>query len=452
MENLAVAFGLEKLEKQIPLLSDDNSENWVTAEELNARIEWWSKRLVGSRRLVFHYIRNTVDSVAQLFGAASSGHVVALLDPKLPDRTKLDLIAKYNPGVILGDSIDWLNDSSIDLHPDLALLLSTSGSTGSPKFVRLTASNLSRNADAIAEVLDIKSWEVGCGHLPLHYSYGLSVLTSHLSVGAPLHLTERSFLEPDFWPQMKRWQIAHLPGVPFHYNTLRRFNFNKLDLPSLRVMTQAGGPLDPNTCKMAYEFMRARDGRFHVMYGQTEASPRISTLKNDDFADHSESVGQALPGGRLEISGAKGITGVEGEIIYYGPNVMLGYARTPEDLAKGDEMGGRLKTGDIGRLDAVGRLTITGRVKRIGKVAGLRVNLDEVEQALNRLGEEFAVIGKGENLLIYHLPNFDSVALKERAFKQLSDSFTLPVTAYRFQEITEFPRNARGKIDYQALS
>lgn len=452
MGTLTDALQIDALAGQTPLLSDDDSEAWVTADELGARSEAWRERLAGPRMLVFHYIRNNLEGVARFLGAVSAGHVVALLDPKLPVQAKSDLVARYNPGIILDNGSELVHDLSHELHPELAVLLSTSGSTGSPKFVRLSASNLACNARAIAAVVDIRAPEVGCGHLPLHYSYGLSILTSHLSAGAPLHLTERGFLDPDFWPQMKRWRIAHLPGVPFHYNTLRRFNFAKLDLPDLRVMTQAGGALEVRIRRMAHDYMDKRGGRFHVMYGQTEAAPRITTLAHEDFAEHAETVGQALPGGRIEIVGANDVPGVEGEVIYHGPNVMLGYAENQGDLGLGDVMGGRLATGDIGKLDDEGRLTITGRIKRMGKVAGLRVNLDEVERTLSSLGEEFAVVGKAEVLLLYHLPNADIEALKERALKQLSDHFTLPKTTYRFQEIAEFPRTRREKIDYQALS
>ena len=452
METLIDSLRIDALAFQTPLLSDDNSEAWVTAGELRARSEAWRERLAGPRMLMFHYISNTVEGVAQLLGATFAGHVVALLDPKLPVHAKSDLAVRYNPGIILDNGTELVYNRPLALHSELAVLLSTSGSTGSPKFVRLSVNNLAFNARAIAEVLDIREPEVGSGHLPLHYSYGLSILTSHLSAGAPLHLTEKSFLDSDFWPQMKRWRIAHLPGVPFHYNILRRFNFAKLDLPDLRVMTQAGGNLDLNVRKMAYDYMEARGGRFHIMYGQTEAAPRITTLSHEDFAEHAETVGPAIPGGRIAITGTNGTPKVEGEVIYYGPNVMMGYAEKPEDLALGDELRGRLATGDIGRLDEEGRLTITGRIKRMGKIAGVRVNLDEVERVLSGLGEEFAVISKGEVLLLYHLPNANLDKLKERALKQLSDRFTLPKTAYRLREIAEFPLTSRDKIDYQALS
>lgn len=452
MKALADTLQVAKLAAHTPLLSDDDSRTWVTAGELRFRSQSWLERLSGPRKLVFQFIENTVDGVAQLLGATSAGHVVALLDPKLPERAKCDLIARYQPGIILDKRTEWLRDSTGDLHPNLAILLSTSGSTGSPKFVRLSANNLAFNAEAIADVLDIQAPEVGCGHLPLHYSYGLSVLTSHLSVGAPTHLTKKSFLDPDFWSQMKHWRIGHLPGVPFHYNLLRRLNFDKLDLPNLRVMTQAGGSLELRTRKTAYDYMEARGGRFNVMYGQTEASPRMTTLKSEDFIAHAESVGQVLPGGHIEVAGANGASGVEGEVIYYGQNVMMGYAENLADLALGDELRGRLETGDIGRLDTEGRLTITGRIKRLGKVAGLRINLDEVERALSDIGEEVVVVGKGEGLLLYHLPSTNSEALKEQILKQLLDRFTIPKTAYRFREIDEFPRTSQNKIDYQALN
>lgn len=452
MANLTDILGTDAFAVQTPILSDDDTEVWLTADELRVMSDAWCDRLSGPRTLLFHYIANTVEGVAQLMGAASAGHAIALLDPKLPAQAKAALATRYSPGIILDNDTVLRQDNCCVLHPDLSVLLSTSGSTGSPKFVRLSAGNLASNARAIAEVLDIRVPEAGCGHLPLHYSYGLSVLTSHLSAGAPLHLTNKGFLHPDFWTQMKYWRIAHLPGVPFHYTTMRRFNFAKLDLPDLRVMTQAGGALDVRIRKMAHDYMDARGGRFHVMYGQTEAAPRITTLAHEDFPAHAETVGPALPGGRLEIIGEKGVPGVEGEVIYYGPNVMMGYAENPAGLALGDEMGGRLATGDIGRLDEDGRLIITGRVKRMGKIAGLRVNLDEVEHSLGGLGEEFAVVNKSEVLFIYHLPNVDVEALKERALKRLSDRFTLPKTAYRFQQVDGFPRTSRDKIDYQALS
>jgi acyl-CoA synthetase (AMP-forming)/AMP-acid ligase II len=167
MSNLTDTLRISELASQAPLLSDDNTRAWVTAGELRAVSEAWRDRLAGQRMLIFHYISNTVEGVAQFLGAASAGHVIALLDPKLPVQAKSDLAARYNPGIILDNGNELLQDRPLELHPELAVLLSTSGSTGSPKLVRLSASNLACNARAIAEVLGIRTPEVGCGHLPL---------------------------------------------------------------------------------------------------------------------------------------------------------------------------------------------------------------------------------------------------------------------------------------------
>ena len=452
MVTLTEALRIEAINELKPILSDDTSGNWVTVGELSVLSRKWCERLAGPKQLVFHYITNTVDGVAQFLGASTAGHAIALLDPKLPGEMKNELERCYSPGIILNHNDVQFRHASNKIHPNLAVLLTTSGSTGSPKFVRLSANNLISNALAIAEVLNVRGNDVACGHLPLHYSYGLSVLTSHLIVGAPVHLTSKGFLSPDFWTQMKSWRIAHLPGIPFHYKILSKFQFASMNMPDLRVMTQAGGPLDVGICKMAHDYMDSRGGRFHVMYGQTEASPRITTLSHEDFVANTETVGQALPGGRIEILDANNEPGIDGEVIYYGPNVMMGYAERASDLSLGNVMNGCLATGDIGRLDKEGRLTITGRIKRIAKFAGLRVNLDEVERAVNCLGEEFAVLGGDDGILLCHLAGADTQAVKETALGKLVDLFTLPKTAYRFQLINSFPRTSRNKIDYQALS
>ncbi len=192
----------------------------------------------------------------------------------------------YKPGYIISaeGTISRNKNGVTDLHPDLFVLLSTSGSTGSSKLVRLSATNLTSNAKAIAEVLDIQTPEVGCDHLPLHYSYGLSVLTSHLVCGAPFFLTSHGFIDAEFWKLVRKSKIARLPGVPFHFQMLARLRFERINLPSLRVLTQAGGSLDAKLRKMAHEYMDSIGGRFHVMNGQTETSPRITTMSHEDFS------------------------------------------------------------------------------------------------------------------------------------------------------------------------
>jgi acyl-coenzyme A synthetase/AMP-(fatty) acid ligase len=230
-----------------------------------------------------------------------------------------------------------------------------------------------------------------------------------------------------------------------------KLGLKRLNLPSLRTLTQAGGPLDPELRRQAHDFMQAAGGRFYVLYGQTEAGPRMTTLPHEDFPAAPRSVGTALPGCRIEIRDpdANG----HGEVVFYGPNVMLGYAESREDLAGGDEMGGRLPTGDIGVLDDAGRLTLTGRVKRIGKLYGLRINLDEVETLTNSFGAT-AITQIGDALTVHIVTTGDAAAdeaLTQAILARLQDRFTVPPTSYRFRLAPGIPRTERGKVDYSAL-
>jgi acyl-coenzyme A synthetase/AMP-(fatty) acid ligase len=456
MPNSIAFLGLNKLPAGTPVLSDDQTHKWINIEELIDISNLWETKLNTDRSLLFIYIRNCVNDIAKLLAALKSNHVVALLDPELPRKTKDELEKIYKPRFVFEDeNLKVLSKKAeYDLHPDLFILLSTSGSTGSPKFVKLTKKNIESNASAICNVLDIGTSDVACGHLPLHYSYGLSVLTSHLYAGASTHLTTKGFLDDSFWSQMRAWRISHLPGVPFHYITLMRYGFSKLDLPDLRVLTQAGGALDSKISKVAHEFMDNINGRFHIMYGQTEAAPRLTTLSHEDFRENPLSVGKALPGGRIEIhnNGIEVENGIEGDVIYHGENVMMGYAECSKDLSKGDVQKNTLITGDVGILDSHKRLTITGRSNRMGKIAGLRVNLDEIEKCLLQIKSEFAVIQKLDNLIIFFVPNNLYPNIKDDALNILIETFTLPKVAYKFKEISSIPRTSRKKIDYQILA
>lgn len=439
-----------------PALLDDAGGEWLTYAGLRERAQAWAGRLRGPRGLAFLYIRNDADNVAALLGAFAAGHAVALFDPQLAPPARQALAACYRPDWVIepgaGEAVlGPLNPQPMPIDDALALLLSTSGSTGSPKLVRLSLAAVAANAGGIAEVLGIAADDVAAGHLPLHYSYGLSVLTSHLAVGARVRLTEFGLMHKPFWPALREAGVTHLPGVPFHYQVMARLGFPRLGLGTLRTLTQAGGALDVATRRQAHGFMEQRGGRFFVLYGQTEAAPRMTTLQHADFPAAEESVGTPLPGCRIEIAhpDAEGA----GEVVFHGPNVMLGYAERREDLTLGDLQSGRLATGDIGRLDAAGRLFLTGRAKRFGKVYGLRVNLDEIEREANALVPA-AVVESGGGIRVYLAADGDEAVQADRTqdlLDHLLARFTIPRAGYEFRTIGEIPRTERGKIDYAAL-
>jgi acyl-coenzyme A synthetase/AMP-(fatty) acid ligase len=219
----------------------------------------------------------------------------------------------------------------------LALILTTSGSTGNPKLVRLTAAAVRANAASIATALDIDGDDVAPTTLPLFYSYGLSVLTSHLLSGATVVLDRRNLTTPDFWGAIDRYGATSLAAVPYQYALLQRLRFAPDRYRRLRTLTQAGGPLRPELVADFHRRMSAVGGRLFVMYGQTEATARMTVLPPKLLPEKIGSVGFPVPGGCVTIGADTG------EVMYQGPNVMMGYAETAADLARGDDLCGRLR-------------------------------------------------------------------------------------------------------------
>jgi acyl-CoA synthetase (AMP-forming)/AMP-acid ligase II len=414
-----------------------------------------------------------------LLAAAAAGHATALIDPAAPEDVLKSLIEAYQPELILGSrdlgeklravagaaapldwaesragAVEWIATKagrpSVEIYPPLGLLLSTSGTTGSRKYVRLSRDAVVANARQIAGALAIDQTSVGVAHLPLHYSYGLSIVTSHLMAGGRICLVNDSITSQSFWSKIGNAGGSHFPGVPFHYAALARLG-SGLAPDSIKVFTQAGGALDLRVQKKIHEWAAQRGGRFFVMYGQTEASPRMTTLQHADFATKFGSVGAALAGGRLSIVDDKGSplpADTIGTVVYEGPNVMLGYAMSRADLGKGDEMKGRLETGDLGRLDADGFLYLTGRTKRFAKIAGYRLGLDEIEQELNPVCP-VACLDLGEKIVVAHEQESET-ALKSR-IRELADTYKVPSSSFALRKIAQIPRAASGKIDYARL-
>ncbi len=410
------------------------------------------------RSLIFLFCQNTLEEVAAYVAALNLAHVVCLLDARLSPELKQHAISLYQPRYILQSGSEaWPKYRQIDsplatlslwqasrpqpeLHPELTLLLSTSGTTGSPKMIRLSPANLRSNALAIIDYLGIDAHEKAIASLPMHYSYGLSVINSHIFAGATLVLTQQSMTQAGFWAVMRQQGCTSFAGVPYTYQLLDRLGFERMELPQLKTMTQAGGHLDPALALHFWRVMQAKGGRFFVMYGQTEATARIAYLPPDLLPSKAGAIGRPIPGGSLAI--------VEGELIYRGPNVMLGYAETADDLAKGDEMQGVLATGDLGVCDSDGIFYVTGRVKRISKIYGYRINLDEIEHALRPIAV-VAVTSDDIHIFLYFEEGDD--ALFGKCIHYLSEKYKLHPTTFIARNVKSLPRTPSGKIDYQKL-
>lgn len=424
--------------------------------ELAERVADRRADLGNGRRLVFLAGSNTLETVVTYLAALAGGHPVLLQASGTDGAAGLDaMVDRYRPDVVVQAAADGgapviehlAEGSRHAFHPDLALLASTSGSTGSPKLVRLSRANVLGNARSIADYLRLSPDDRAATTLPLHYCYGLSVVNSHLVAGGSLLLTERSVVEPAFWDDFDAVGATSFAGVPYTYELLESTDFARRPLPTLRYVTQAGGRLAPERVRALAALGRERDFDVFVMYGQTEATARMAYLPPSLAESAAGAIGVPIPGGsfRIDTTVGGGAPG-EGELVYSGPNVMMGYAEAPEDLSRGPELD-ELRTGDLARQRDDGLYEITGRLSRFVKGFGLRLDLDRIERLLADDGIEARTVGVDERLALF--VRHDRLAAAARDSVQRHTG--LPPHAFDVHAIAEFPRTANGKPDHAAL-
>jgi acyl-coenzyme A synthetase/AMP-(fatty) acid ligase len=426
----------------------------ISYSELQKLADEFSKLLPEKKQLVFLQVTNTFESVISYLACLRSGHPVLLLDSQLDDELFQNLVATYQPNWIIREAdINNFSDFEHSFHNDLAVLLSTSGTTGSPKLVRLTKRNINANARSIAKYLNLDNKQVTITTLPFHYSYGLSVINSHLVVKAKVVLTNYSVMTREFWRNIEDYQVTSFAGVPYVFQMLRRMRYDRFNSSSIQYLTQAGGKLDDETVSYFNGVTNARGQKFIVMYGQTEATARISYLPPEMLENKFGSIGIPIPDGDLFLETPSGqLTkqpGVEGQLVYEGPNVMMGYAEHIIDLASGDVCGGRLKTGDIGYCDEDGYFYITGREKRFIKVFGYRISLDAVDNYLQSQNYNSATLGSDDKLEVFitNVQDQDLDSIK----KELAHKFRLNLNLISVSLIDKIPRTTSGTIDFPSL-
>ncbi len=416
--------------------------------ELAGRVESFAARLGTERRLVALAAANDLDSLIAYLAALTAGHPLILVPADKPAALN-SIVAAYDPDVVLRPggfpSFEERRPGTVhELHPDLALLVSTSGSTGSPKLVRLSHENLQSNAEAIAAYLSIGPEDRAATTLPLSYCYGLSVINSHLLGGAGLVLTDLSVVDPCFWELVRTHGVSSFAAVPYTFELLERVGFADLELPSLRYITQAGGRLAPEQVRRYAALGAERGWDLFVMYGATEATARMAYLPPHLAAAHPGTIGIAVPGGAFRIDPVPGLD--DGELVYTGPNVMLGYAEEPADLALGRTVQ-ELRTGDLARRHPDGLYEVVGRRSRFLKIVGLRVDLGQVERILDGLGVRALSTGTDERLVVAVEGGADELLLG----KVLAQQLGLPRAAVEVHGVDRLPRLSSGKPDYPAV-
>ncbi len=432
------------------------------ADRLGAHLE--------ERNLAFLLAENSEESVLGYLGMLRARVPVALLSVSLNPVLLADLVAVYRPKYVwlprektgsVSPAREIYNHGRYVLldtgagpcpvHPDLALLTTTSGSTGSPKFVRQTYRNIDANTRSIVEYINIQPSDRAITSLPMNYVFGLSVINSHLMRGASLILTDRGLMEKGFWELLKANDATTFSGVPYTYQMLRQLRFGRMNLSSLKVLTQAGGKLGLDLAREFSAICYDKGIKFFIMYGAAEATARMSYLPPERAVEKPDSIGIAIPGGSFEIVDEHGSTieqeDIAGELLYRGANVTMGYATSRDDLVRGDDKGGVLRTGDIARRDADGFYYIVGRKSRFIKIFGNRVNLEDIEQYLRKLGIDNACAGEDDKLRVFVTSDGDGV----RAAAAVQELTGLHHSAFAFVIIDKIPRTEAGKIIYSNL-
>jgi acyl-coenzyme A synthetase/AMP-(fatty) acid ligase len=403
--------------------------------------------------LAFVSAYNSVDAILAYIGAVRRGLAVHLLDPTKEEANRR-LIDLYAPDVVVDTEASKPVEPrrpGTDIHPDICILLSTSGSTGAAKFVKLTHSNIRSNTKAIRSYLELTEADRGITSLKLFYSYGMSVVNIHLAAGASLVVTDLSTGDPGFWSLVAREDVTNIAGVPFTFELMLQAKTDLGRFPALRLLTQAGGKLSADLVRHFAEEGEKHGVAFCVMYGQTEASPRMSYLPPAFAKEAPGSIGQAVPGGKLyvvdEAHGLITEPGVSGELVYEGPNVMFGYAESRADLAEIEAIPA-LYTGDIAHFDARGLFYIDGRSSRFVKPFGLRVSLDEIERVLREEYTVVAATGTDERIVV---AIEDEVQDGEAIVFFLAEKFGLPPATFVVAAGQPIPRLPSGKPDYRGL-
>ncbi len=428
--------------------------------------------ILKKRSLILILCNNSLGSIISYLFCLYSNHVVILIDKKISDYELKRLIILYKPNYIIsedlrslknekkivpkikifGSNIYFTNSKNVKLKTDLQLLLPTSGSMSASKFVKLSKSNLYKNTVSIIKYLKLNQKDITITNMPFFYSYMLSIINTHLHIGGSIVISKDSIVQKKFWDIYSKNKITSFNGVPYVYELLFKIGINKILKKNLRYITQAGGKLDEKLKLKLWEILRKKNIELFVMYGQTEASPRISYIKNKDLILKRESIGKSIEGVKMFLRNDKKqkilTPYLKGNIYCTGKNIMLGYSKNFRDLNNQKNLK-ELNTGDIGFFDKDKYFFIKSRSKRISKIYGIRLDLEELEEKLLNYGIKIISVSNDKKIGIFYNPS-KKISLKkikqkvEKITNQSSDIFS-------FTKLKDIPRTTNQKIDFNKL-
>jgi len=455
-----------------------NPENIAVIDDLGRQLSYGElaastahiTNVIPGRSIVFLMCKNTVGALTAYISMVENRIVPVTLNEAIDRELFNTLLDTYRPQYIClpcerveeygfekvyeekGYAYLATGFEAYPIHEDLQLLMTTSGSTGSPKLVRYKTGNLEANAKNVAIAWNWTENERPICDLQMNYTMGLNVINTHLYVGATLLMVSHNITDPAYWKFIKENKATNFTGVPFSYDILWKLRFPRMDLPHLTTLSEGGGKLTDKMFMSVAEFAREKGKRFIASFGTTETSARMAMLDSDMAIEKYGSIGRAIPEGELILFDVDGNEikerAAEGELGYRGPNVTMGYALKPEDLLLGDEFKGLYKTGDIARRDEDGYYFIVGRMSRFLKMLGYRVSLDQCERLIrDRFNIDCACAGTDAMMKIYvtDADNLDEIK------RFISEKTNIYSSMFSVEKICEIPRNATGKILYSKL-
>ena len=418
------------------------------------------------KKLIFLLVDNSYPSIIFYISLLKSGHTITLINSNIKSQNLIDLINIYKPNDIITKRILDLNfyQEVYKLHgyncykikkkknhyinEELFFLLTTSGSTGSSKLVRLSYKNIESNTKSIVKFLSIKSSDKLITTLPPDYTYGFSQINTHLYKSSTIILNDYSIIQRDFWELLCKTQATTFGGVPYTYELLKKIKFENYNLSSLKYITQAGGKLSKENQKYFYNILKKKKIKLIIMYGATEATSRMSYLPWSKCKNKIGSIGIPIPGSKMEI--IKPNNKKIGEILFKGTNVSLGYANSFKDLKKGDLNNGKLYTGDLGFRDNQGYYFIIGRKKRFLKIVGHRISLDELEIQLRNFLKYKSIYCTGtDNELVVLV---GKKQIKNNLLNCLLKEYKINKNLIKIKFFNKIILTSSGKINYEAIN
>ena len=462
-------FDIERHKNKVALI-DEFKGQLTYADLLKIGSQLYpDKKKPYSKNLIFILCKNNFETIAGYVTFLKKKFTVLLLSTNISKKNLKKLIQIYRPHYVYGDKekvkllkkkivrtigsyalTNFKFKNNTKLNSNLSILLQTSGTTGSPQLVRHSYKNIIFSSNTISNYLKIKSNDRAITTLPMNYTYGLSIINSHLLKGSSIILTDHSILTRNFWEIFEKHKATTFGGVPYTFEILDKLKFEKMKLSNLRYITQAGGKLNDQLIEKFYNIGKKNSFKFFVMYGQTEATSRMSYLNPKHNLTKLGSIGKPIRGGTFLIVNEKGKKinqpGVRGELIYKGKNVCMGYAEKRKDLAKGDIKYSVLKTGDIATFDKDRFYYIVGRKKRFVKVFGHRVNLEDIEKTLHKYN--FQCVCSGNDNKINFYIKTKNIFLEKEIKEIIKKEFSFIRDNFKIFLINNIKRNEIGKIIY----